>query len=155
MPKFCPKKSCTYFELTNNKITKNGTYLVKSSEEKRQLFYCHGEEHSFDEMAYSGLVKKKGSNKDSILAVYNQNAATHHVYAEVTEVRSSDRTTRSKIALKSKQTEPVLGIFSSQMDRSTPTPYPKSIKLSSVFFHSSRTSRRLSAIVISGKSHLM
>ncbi len=29
--------------------------------------------------------------KDGILAVYNQNAATHHVYAEVTGVRSSER----------------------------------------------------------------
>jgi inner membrane protein len=29
--------------------------------------------------------------KDGILAVYNQNAATHHVYADIQGVRSSDR----------------------------------------------------------------
>ncbi len=68
MPKFCPKKSCPYCESTNNKITKYGTYPVKLSGEKRQLFYCHGGEHSFSEMAYSGLVNKKGSEKEYIQA---------------------------------------------------------------------------------------
>ena len=36
------------------------------SGERRQLFYCHGGEHSFSEMAYSGLVNKKGSEKEYI-----------------------------------------------------------------------------------------
>ena len=65
-PKFCPQKSCSYCESTNNKITKNGTYLVKLSGERRQLFYCHKGEHSFSEMAYSGLINKKGSEKEYI-----------------------------------------------------------------------------------------
>ncbi len=68
MPKFCPKKSCPYCESTNNKITKCGTYPVKSSGERRQLFYCHQGEHAFSEMAYSGLVNKKGSEKEYIQA---------------------------------------------------------------------------------------
>ncbi|MGK7949553.1 MAG: hypothetical protein AB4368_12330 [Xenococcaceae cyanobacterium] len=68
LPKFCPKKSCSCYESTNNKITKNGTYPVKLSGERRQLFYCHKGEHSFSEMAYSGLVKKKGSEKEYIQA---------------------------------------------------------------------------------------
>ncbi len=38
------------------------------SGEKRQLFYCHGGEHSFSEMAYSGLINKKGSEKEYIQA---------------------------------------------------------------------------------------
>lgn len=66
LPKFCPKKSCPYCESTNNKITKYGTYPVKLSGEIRQLFYCHGGEHSFSEMAYSGLINKKGSEKEYI-----------------------------------------------------------------------------------------
>ncbi len=53
LAKFCPQKSCPYCELTNNKITKDGTYLVKTTGERRQVFYCHGGEHNFSEMAYS------------------------------------------------------------------------------------------------------
>ncbi len=68
MPKFCPKKSCPYCESINNKITKSGTYPVKLSGERRQLFYCHRGEHTFSEMAYSGLVNKKGSEKEYIQA---------------------------------------------------------------------------------------
>ena len=41
---------------------------VKLSGEKRQLFYCHKGEHSFSEMAYSGLVNKKGSDQEYIQA---------------------------------------------------------------------------------------
>ncbi len=66
LPKFCPKKSCAFCESINNKITKNGTYPVKLSGERRQLFYCEKGEHSFSEMAYSGLVNKKGSEKEYI-----------------------------------------------------------------------------------------
>ena len=36
------------------------TYLVKTTRARRQLFYCHGGEHNFSEMAYSKLVNKKG-----------------------------------------------------------------------------------------------
>ncbi len=66
LSKFCPKKSCPYCESTNNKITKYGTYLVKLSGERRQLFYCHKGEHSFSEMAYSELFNKKGSDQEYI-----------------------------------------------------------------------------------------
>jgi inner membrane protein len=41
-----------------------------------------------------GAVQKVSQQlglKDGILAVYNQNAATHHVYADIQGVRSSDR----------------------------------------------------------------
>ncbi len=66
LPQFCPQKSCPYCESTKNKITKDGTYLVKTTGERRQVFYCHGGEHNFSEMAYSKLVNKKGSEKEYI-----------------------------------------------------------------------------------------
>ena len=43
-----------------------------------------------------GAVQKVSQQlglKDGILAVYNQNAATHHVYADIKGVRASDRVT--------------------------------------------------------------
>ncbi len=45
-----------------------------------------------------GAVQKVSQQlglKDGILAVYNQNAATHHVYADIQGVRASDRSSAS------------------------------------------------------------
>ncbi len=64
VPKFCPKKDCPCYQSLDNKITKDGTYKVKSSGERRQAFYCHGGQHRFSEMAYSNLFKKQGSVKE-------------------------------------------------------------------------------------------
>ncbi len=64
VPKFCPKKDCSCYQSLQNKITFDGTYKVKSSEERRQAFYCHGGQHRFSEMAYSKLFKKQGSLKE-------------------------------------------------------------------------------------------
>ena len=66
MPKFCPKKDCPCFQLNNKKITRDGTYPIDLSDERRQMFYCHGGKHRFSEMKYSELVNKKGSEKEYI-----------------------------------------------------------------------------------------
>ena len=66
LPNFCPKQECSYFESTNNKITKDGVYRLKKSGEIRQMFYCHGGKHRFSEMAYSQLCKKQGSDREYI-----------------------------------------------------------------------------------------
>ena len=64
LPKFCPKKSCPCFQSTENKITKDGVYYLKTSGEKRQMFYCHGGQHRFSEMSYSDLINKKGTDQE-------------------------------------------------------------------------------------------
>lgn len=63
-PRFCPKKDCKCYQKLDNKITKDGTYTVESSKERRQMYYCHGGEHRFSEMAYTELLGKHGSVKE-------------------------------------------------------------------------------------------
>lgn len=64
MPLFCPRKSCPHYQSTSNKISKDGTFTVKSDPVRRQMFYCHGGEHRFSETAYSDLFGKHGSFKE-------------------------------------------------------------------------------------------
>ena len=61
---FCPRKSCKYYQSTENKITKDGVYITKSDSKPRQMFYCHGGKHRFSETGYSDLFGKHGSFKE-------------------------------------------------------------------------------------------
>jgi IS1 family transposase/transposase-like protein len=61
---FCPRKSCTHYQSTSNKITKDGTFVVKTDPVRRQMFYCHGGGHRFSETAYSDLFGKHGNFKE-------------------------------------------------------------------------------------------
>lgn len=61
---FCPKKCCPFFELKDNKITKDGVYTTKNDATPRQMFRCHSGKHRFSETNYSDLFGKHGSFKE-------------------------------------------------------------------------------------------
>jgi hypothetical protein len=61
---FCTRKSCKYYQSTENTITKDGVYTTKSDSEPRQMFYCHGGKHRFSETGHSDLFGKHGSFKE-------------------------------------------------------------------------------------------
>ena len=61
---FCTRKSCKYYQSTENKIAKDGVYTTKSDSEPRQMFYCNGGKHRFSETGYSDLFGKHGSFKE-------------------------------------------------------------------------------------------
>lgn len=65
-PLFCPQKDCLCYQSSDNIITKDGTYVVKSERMRRQMFYCHGGKHRFSETAYSDLFGKHGSWKEYV-----------------------------------------------------------------------------------------
>ena len=60
-PQFCPCSDCPYYLNLDNYITKDGTYPVKTENQRRQRLYCHLGEHRFSEMAYSPLFGHHGS----------------------------------------------------------------------------------------------
>jgi len=61
---FCPCRSCAYYQLPDNKITKDGVYRTKNDQHLRQMFKCGLGHHRFSETAYSGLFRKHGSFKE-------------------------------------------------------------------------------------------
>ena len=61
---FCPRKSCKFYQATENTIIKDGVYKTKSDSEPRQMFYCNGGKHRFSETGYSDLFGKHGSFKE-------------------------------------------------------------------------------------------
>lgn len=65
---FCPRKNCPYHNDPNNKIIKDGFYITKSDQERRQMFCCCGGKHRFSETSYSGLWGKQGSFKEYEIA---------------------------------------------------------------------------------------
>lgn len=61
---FCSRKSCKYYQSTENTITKDGVYTTKSDSEPRQMLYCNGGKHRFSETEHSDLFGKHGSFKE-------------------------------------------------------------------------------------------
>ncbi len=64
LPLFCPRHDCKFYGLNDNKITKDGTYITRNDNVKRQMFYCNRGKHRFSETGYSGLFRKHGSFKE-------------------------------------------------------------------------------------------
>jgi IS1 family transposase len=64
LPLFCPRHDCKFYGLYDNKITRDGTYITKNDNVKRQMFYCGSGKHRFSETGYSGLFGKHGSFKE-------------------------------------------------------------------------------------------
>ncbi len=60
---FCPRRSCPCYQKSDNKLTKDGTYITKNDPIPRQMFYCCGGKHRFSETGYSELLGKHGSFK--------------------------------------------------------------------------------------------
>jgi hypothetical protein len=65
---FCPRKNCLYYNDPNNKIIKDGFYITKADQERRQMFCCCRGKHRFSETSYSGLWGKQGSFKEYEIA---------------------------------------------------------------------------------------
>jgi IS1 family transposase len=61
---YCPRRSCPYYQLPDNKITKDGVYRTKNDPQPRQMFRCSGGHHRFSETGYSELFAKHGSFKE-------------------------------------------------------------------------------------------
>lgn len=61
---FCPRHSCKFYGLYDNKITKDGTYTTENDNVKRQMFYCDRGKHRFSETGFSDLFGKHGSFKE-------------------------------------------------------------------------------------------
>lgn len=64
LPLFCPRHDCKFYGSYDNKITKDGTYITKNDQVKRQMFYCARGKHRFSETCYSDLFGKHGSFKE-------------------------------------------------------------------------------------------
>lgn len=64
LPLFCPRRYCKFYGSYDNKITKDGVYITKNDNVKRQVFYCGRGKHRFSETGYSGLFGKHGSFKE-------------------------------------------------------------------------------------------
>ena len=60
---FCPRRNCPCYQRSDNKLTKDGTYITKNDPIPRQMFYCGGGKHRFSETGYSELLGKHGSFK--------------------------------------------------------------------------------------------
>ena len=61
---YCPRRDCPYYQLSDNKITKDGVYRTKNDQQLRQMFKCSGGRHRFSETGYSELFAKHGSFKE-------------------------------------------------------------------------------------------
>ncbi len=53
LPLFCPRRDCKFYGSYDNKITKDGVYITKNDNVKRQMFYCGRGKHRFSETGYS------------------------------------------------------------------------------------------------------
>ena len=60
---FCPRRSCPCYHKSDNKLSKDGTYITKNDPIPRQMFYCWGGKHRFSETGYSALFGTHGSFK--------------------------------------------------------------------------------------------
>jgi IS1 family transposase len=61
---FCPRRTCCFYQSTDNTITKDGVYTTKNDGQDRQMFYCKKGKHRFSETGYSDLFGKHGSFKE-------------------------------------------------------------------------------------------
>jgi hypothetical protein len=53
---YCPRQGCPYYQLSDNKITKDGVYRTKNDPQPRQMFKCKSGRHRFSETGYSELL---------------------------------------------------------------------------------------------------
>ena len=83
---FCPEPKCSYYQKTDNKITKDGMYKTQFDSKPRQRYKCHGGNHRFSETQYSDLYKKRGSFKEyEMVAKMLSYGLSHEQVADILE----------------------------------------------------------------------